>query len=68
MKDDEDPLDPEKMADWQVKTHIDLSKEGDAWKPGMLTPISEEDANKLEALIDELEENEEVQEIFTNAE
>jgi transcriptional/translational regulatory protein YebC/TACO1 len=34
----------------------------------MLTPISEEDADKLEALIDELEENDEVQEVFTNAE
>lgn len=45
-----------------------FTKEGTGWKPTMLTPISEEDANKLEALIDELEENDEVQEVFTNAE
>ena len=45
-----------------------FTKEGMEWKPTMLTPISEEDANKLEALIDELEENDEVQEVFTNAE
>jgi transcriptional/translational regulatory protein YebC/TACO1 len=45
-----------------------FTKEGNEWKPTMFTPISEEDANNLEMLIDELEENDEVQEVFTNAE
>ncbi len=41
---------------------------GGKWNPKMLTPISEEDAGALEKLIDELEENDDVQEVFTNAE
>ncbi len=38
------------------------------WVPKISTPISEEDGTKLEALIEELEENDEVQEVYTNAE
>jgi YebC/PmpR family DNA-binding regulatory protein len=38
------------------------------WVPNMAMPISEEDGKILEALIEELEENEEVQEVYTNAE
>jgi YebC/PmpR family DNA-binding regulatory protein len=38
------------------------------WLPKNTMQISEEDGEKLDALIEELEENEEVQEVFTNAE
>jgi YebC/PmpR family DNA-binding regulatory protein len=38
------------------------------WIPNMNIPISEEDGKILEALINELEENDEVQEVYTNAE
>jgi YebC/PmpR family DNA-binding regulatory protein len=38
------------------------------WIPKNALPISEEDSVKLETLINELEENDEVQEVFTNAE
>lgn len=38
------------------------------WLSKNTVPISEEDSAKLRALIDELEENDEVQEVFTNAE
>lgn len=41
---------------------------GGGWAPKNTLPISEEDGEKLRALIDELEENDEVQEVFTNAE
>ncbi|MFA6536429.1 MAG: YebC/PmpR family DNA-binding transcriptional regulator [Candidatus Paceibacterota bacterium] len=49
-------------ASWAFeKTH-------EGWMPKTMAPISEEDGAKLEALIEALEENDEVQEIFTNAE
>jgi YebC/PmpR family DNA-binding regulatory protein len=38
------------------------------WTPNMKTAISEEDGEKLSSLIEELEENDEVQEVYTNAE
>jgi YebC/PmpR family DNA-binding regulatory protein len=38
------------------------------WTPKNTLPVSEEDSEKLEKLIGELEENDEVQEVFTNAE
>ncbi len=38
------------------------------WSPKITVPISEEDGSKLQTLIEELEDNEEVQEVFTNAE
>lgn len=41
---------------------------GGEWTPKTTVPISEEDGAKLELLVDELEENDEVQEVFTNAE
>jgi len=41
---------------------------GGGWVPKNMLPISEEDSAKLEILINELEENDEVQEVFTNAE
>lgn len=41
---------------------------GEDWIPTSTTPLSEEDGEKLSTLIDELEESDEVQEVFTNAE
>lgn len=38
------------------------------WEPNMSVPLSEEDEKVLENLINELEENDEVQSVFTNAE
>jgi YebC/PmpR family DNA-binding regulatory protein len=38
------------------------------WIAKTTTPISEVDGTKLDVLIEELEENDEVQEVFTNAE
>jgi YebC/PmpR family DNA-binding regulatory protein len=37
------------------------------YEPKATVPISEQDSNLLEMLIDELEENDEVQEVYTNA-
>jgi YebC/PmpR family DNA-binding regulatory protein len=41
---------------------------GSGWTPKMTAQISDEDGEKLNALIEELEENDEVQEVYTNAE
>lgn len=38
------------------------------WTPKNTIPINDEDAQKLDLLIEELEENDEVQEVFTNTE
>lgn len=40
---------------------------GGGWTPKNTLPISDEDGDKLNALIEELEENDEVQEVFCNA-
>lgn len=45
-----------------------FAKEGLEWKPTMTLPLSDPDTEKLVALVDELEENEEVQNVYTNAE
>lgn len=45
-----------------------LTDQGFVWDPTMQIPLSSEDGALLEALVDELEENDEVQEIFTNKE
>lgn len=37
------------------------------WVPNMTVPIGEEDSKVLEDLINELEDNDEVQEVYTNA-
>ncbi len=42
-------------------------KIGEGWIPNTYVNISTEDGEKLNALIEELEENEEVQEVFCNA-
>jgi transcriptional/translational regulatory protein YebC/TACO1 len=49
-------------ATWAFK------KEGDEWIPTTTLQISEDDGKLLEALIGELEENDEVQDVYTNAE
>ena len=49
-------------ATWAFK------KNGAVWEATTTVPISDEDMNSLEKLVEELEENEEVQEVFTNAE
>ncbi len=41
---------------------------GEDWIPTSTMPLSEEDGEKLSTLIDELEESDEVSEIYTNAE
>ncbi|MFZ2484519.1 MAG: YebC/PmpR family DNA-binding transcriptional regulator [Minisyncoccia bacterium] len=42
-------------------------KEGGEWKPNTTIPLSEEDGKVLGALIEELEDNDEIQEVYTNA-
>lgn len=49
-------------ATWAFK------KENGEWIPNMTVPISESDSEVLEKLINELEDNEEVQDVYTNAE
>jgi len=44
-----------------------FTKEGGEWKPNTTIPLSEEDGKVLENLIEELEENDEIQDIYTNA-
>jgi YebC/PmpR family DNA-binding regulatory protein len=38
------------------------------WQPTTTIPLSEDDGKKLEALIEELEDNDEIQDVYTNAE
>ena len=40
----------------------------EGWVPKTTVPVSEEDGAKLEVLIGDLEENDEVQDVYTNAE
>ena len=51
-------------ATWAFEKKVGSSE----WLPKNTVQISEEDGVKLSALIEELEENDEVQEVFTNAE
>jgi len=51
-------------ATWAFEKKVGSSE----WTPKNSTPISEEDGEKLNILVEELEENDEVQEVFTNAE
>ena len=41
---------------------------GEDWIPTSTIPLSDKDGEKLSALVDELEENDDVQDVFTNAE
>ncbi|MBX4195777.1 YebC/PmpR family DNA-binding transcriptional regulator [Candidatus Parcubacteria bacterium] len=45
-----------------------FTREGQEWKPTMAVQVSEEDGSILENLIEKLEENDEVQDVYTNAE
>jgi len=45
-----------------------FQKNGTVWEPTSTMPIEDADAEKLSALIEALEENEDVQDVFTNAE
>ena len=44
-----------------------FAKEQDAWQPNTTIPLSEEDGKILGVLIEELEDNDEVQDVYTNA-
>jgi YebC/PmpR family DNA-binding regulatory protein len=45
-----------------------FEKTNEGYAPKMTTPLSDEDLKKLENLVDELEDNDEVQKVFTSAE
>ncbi|MFA5651749.1 MAG: YebC/PmpR family DNA-binding transcriptional regulator [Candidatus Paceibacterota bacterium] len=45
-----------------------FEKTAEGWMPKAMIQVPEEDVSKLEKLIEDLENNEEVQEIYTNAE
>jgi len=45
-----------------------FTKTTEGYMPNTMAPISEEDGAKLDSLIEALEDNDEVQEIYTNAE
>ncbi len=44
------------------------TNEGMVWKPNMFIPASDEDLTLLDKLVDDLEENDDVQDVYTNAE
>lgn len=43
-----------------------FSKEGTAWKPETVVPLSDEDTEKLENLLDAIEDHDDVQNVYTN--
>lgn len=45
-----------------------FSRNGTTWSPTVTVPLSEQDLSILEKLIEALEENDEVQAVYTNAE
>lgn len=45
-----------------------FEKEGGVWKPKSTTPLPDEDRAKLEKLVEKLEENEDVNAVFSNEE
>lgn len=45
-----------------------FTKTAEGWVPQTMIPLGEEDATKLETIIEELEDNDEVQDVYTNAE
>lgn len=45
-----------------------FTKDGGEYKPNITIPLSEKDEKILETLIEELENNDEVQDVYTNAE
>ncbi len=44
------------------------TSEGMIWKPNMFIPVSDEDLELLDKIVDELEELDDVQDVYTNAE
>ena len=46
----------------------EITPNGIVWTPNMTVPLSEEGLGLLEKLVDELEANDDVQEVYTNAE
>jgi len=44
------------------------SPEGLVWIPNMFVPVSDQDLELLDRLVEELEENDDVQDVYTNAE
>lgn len=56
-------------AAWAFTKEVDPSTSlGASWQPTMTVKLSPEDEQALEKLIDALEENDEVQDVYTNAE
>ncbi len=55
-------------ASWAFSKVNDPAAGGTSWTPTMTIPLSPEDEAILEKLINDLEENEEVQDVYTNAE
>lgn len=45
-----------------------FAKEGASWKPTTTIPLEQADLELLEKLVEELEDNDEVQDVYTNAE
>ncbi len=45
-----------------------FEKTGEVWEPKTMAPINEEDKEKLGRVMDEFEENDDIQEVYTNAE
>ncbi len=45
-----------------------FKKTGGEWEPKTMAPLSDSDKEKLEKIIEEFEENDDVQEVYTNAE
>jgi transcriptional/translational regulatory protein YebC/TACO1 len=46
----------------------EISPEGFIWKPASTIPLSDEDITLLDKLVEDLEENDDVQDVYTNAE
>ena len=46
----------------------EITPEGLVWKPTTTVPLSDEDLELLDKLVDELEEHDDVQDVYTNAE
>jgi len=46
----------------------EMTPEGLIWKPNMSIPLSDADLDLLDKLVEELEENDDVQDVYTNAE
>ena len=52
---------------WAFTREINPAGDEASWKPNMTVPLPEEDGKVLGALIEELDDNDDVQDIYTNA-